>query len=585
MCGIFGYWGKQNAAVVLADGLQRLEYRGYDSAGIAVMQGDGTLACCKKAGSVEQLKRKLQTQPLPFAPVGIGHTRWATHGKPTDENAHPHLSAGGRIAVVHNGIVENYRELKEELQANGYRFVSETDTEILANLIEREYAFSDGDLLRAVMRATARVTGSYAVAVLGEGQLVAAKKQSPLVVAVGEDEVFLSSDLPTLAAYGAEVYRLQDGEFVKIEKNRVSFFTQNGRVTKLPMRFRARSEAPVLSGTETFLQKEIFETPAALRRTFLSLSGQPCGYPQVNRVLFVGCGTALNAGRIGAHWVQRFCGIPAAAVSGSEYVYGAVPTNEKTLVVAVTQSGETAETLAALKKAGEAGAKTLAVTNVENSSVCFLAEEVLPISAGAEISVASSKAYVCQLGAILLLVQAMASARKREFAVSYPALADACERSLQCAPVVEEWSRELLRFRKVLFVGRTLDYVTAREGALKYQEITYRPAFALAGGELKHGPLALVDRTCAVVHPAFALPEKVRSSLAEISSRGGKTYCLSCFSQLQADSFRFLSLPEAGEFSPLYSVLPLQLLACDTARFLGKNIDRPRNLAKSVTVE
>ena len=595
MCGIFGYLGRKNAEEILWNGLKRLEYRGYDSSGVAVTDGK-EIRIVKKAGTLEVLRSALVREKLQ-GHLGIGHTRWATQGKPTDENAHPHRSYRNTVALVHNGIVENDGQLKRELRKKGYRFLSETDSETIADLTEL-YRLETGDLLQAVQKAVKRIRGSYAVAVIdADGAFVVAKKGSPLTVAQENGESFVSSDLAALCGCCKTAYVLEDGETAEITQDGIRFFGSDDMpIVKKSVEIGFEKEEVTKDGYESFMRKEIFQIPDAILNTAKYLQGKnspfllfpPKAFLKCEEMLFLGCGTAYHAGRM-AELFARSEGIRAEAAISSEYLYGCVPTGERTLAVAVTQSGETAETLQALRKAKEAGALTVAVTNVPNSSVCRIADFVLPLKAGAEIGVASTKAYNSQLTALICLIRFWKNkygcvVRPKDFRPAAEAVRSLLQRE-------EEWKRfaeDLVGYRKILFIGRNTDYVTCREAALKLKELTYLSCEALYGGELKHGPLAMADTETAVVVLSTLprLADKVMNSVNEIKTRGAKVFCLSSGDKLRALSDEFFLLPKLQEIlMPLIAVVPFQMLAYHAARAMGKDTDKPRNLAKSVTVE
>ncbi len=594
MCGIFGYYGQKNAANVLLQGLQRLEYRGYDSSGVAVTDGE-TIQIVKNAGTLQTLQTALKQARL-HGQLGIGHTRWATKGIPTDENAHPHLSYFQTVAVVHNGIVENDASLKRELQKKGYRFVSTTDSETIANLTEM-YRTETDSLLKAVQKATKRIRGSYAVAAIdANGAFVVAKNGSPLIVAQNGEESFVSSDFAALGGMCKTAYVMEDGETAEITRGGIRFFNAADEpILKKSVEIGGVQEPVSKDGYESFMRKEMFQIPNAILNTAKYLQGKnspfllfpPQAFQKCTEMLFLGCGTAYHAGKM-AELFAKNEGIRATAEISSEYLYGNAPTSDQTLAVAVTQSGETAETLQALRKAKERGALTVAVTNVPHSSVCRIADLVLLLKAGAEIGVASTKAYNSQLTALLCLVRFWQSRYVKLPPKDFRPAAEAVRSLLLREEEWKNFAEMLLKYRKILFLGRNIDYVTCLEGALKLKELTYLGCEALCGGELKHGPLAMADAETAVVVLSTLprLTDKVINSVNEVKTRGAKVFCLSSSEKFRGLATDFYPLPKLAEsLSPMAAVVPFQMIAYHAARALGRDTDKPRNLAKSVTVE
>ena len=606
MCGIVGYIGPRQAVGVLLDGLSKLEYRGYDSAGIAVNTG-GAIEVRKNAGMLKVLKGELQTQVL-TGTLGIGHTRWATHGKPNDVNAHPHATEDGQIVIIHNGIIENYLALKEGLQARGHRFLSETDSEVLAHLIEEAYS---GDLEAAVRAALRQVRGAYGIVVThaAHREIVAARTVSPLVMGVGAGEMFLASDVPALLPYTREMVFLHDGDLVVLHEGdyRITDLegnAQNREVTHIDW----DAEAAEKGGFETFMLKEIFEQPQALTNTLLGrlvdetgeveleLSLEPSSF---KRISIIACGTAFYAGLVGEYLIEQLARIPVEVDVASEYRYRQPLVSPDTLAIVISQSGETIDTLEALREAKKYGAKTLGVINAKGSSMTREVDDTLYIHAGPEIGVASTKAYTSMVGAMLMLALWLGRARGTLDAARGTALLKAArelprlvEESLSEARVaqIKAVAEKYAHSRDYLFLGRGVNSPTAFEGALKLKEISYIHAEAYAAGEMKHGPIALIDETLPVVVIATdsELLEKTISNIQEVRARGGKVIAI--VSDGDTDASRHaddvIRVPKTLELiSPVVNAVALQLLAYFTAEALGRDVDKPRNLAKSVTVE
>ncbi|WP_254768920.1 glutamine--fructose-6-phosphate transaminase (isomerizing) [Salinilacihabitans rarus] len=598
MCGIVGYAGErtnEDVVDVLLDGLSRLEYRGYDSAGLAV--ANSSISVVKRRGELSALEEAVPADDLEgFA--GIGHTRWSTHGPPTDANAHPHTDCDGTVAVVHNGIIENYQPLRDELEAEGHEFDSETDTEVVPHLIER--ALDRGDDVETAFRRTIdRLEGSYAVAaVCADRETVyAARQQSPLVLGVGDDGYFLASDVPAFLEYTDEVVYLEDGQFASIRSSGVEITDESGAIVDVPVEtVDWDPEDAGKSGYDHYMLKEIHEQPRAIRKC---LRGRPRALegtvsidelddvPRPERVHLVACGTSYHAALYGAR-LFRERGIPATAALASEYAVDAYPVDDGTLVVGVTQSGETADTMRALRDAGGRGARTLAVTNVVGSSAARECDHVLYIRAGPEISVAATKTFTSQQVALAMLSSALADARSREFVEALRALPDRLQSVLDDSRA-REIADEYVDADAYFFVGRGYAAPVAREGALKMKEISYRYAEGFPAGEFKHGPLALItDRT-----PVFAVinreanAEKMLGNVKEVASRGAPVIAVTDAPEAvghHAD--HVLRVPDTHwRFTPILANVQLQLVAYWVANRLGRSIDKPRNLAKSVTVE
>lgn len=610
MCGIVGYVGHREAASIIWDALRRLEYRGYDSAGIAVMNGNGiSLVKCK--GRLSDLKKRLSE--LPVANHGIGHTRWATHGVPSDKNAHPHSDCTGDIVLVHNGIIENHRELKEKLLRNGHRIVSDTDTELVAHMIEEKY---DGDLGSTVMKVSKELQGSMAFAVVHAkepGKIVAYREKNPLIVGIGEKENFVASDIPAILPYTRKVLVLNDGECAVITKESVLLKDSSGNeITRDPVLVDIKAEEAEKAGYEHFMLKEIHEQPGALSRAILGrvlnekivLEPEEFGLDEekvksIRKVFLIACGTAYHACLVGKSLVERFAKIQSEATLASEFRYSEPLVPEGTLCIAVSQSGETLDTIAAVREAKKRGARIMAVTNSPISSLVREADDVLYQRAGPEIAVASTKAYTSQIVLLALVAIYLGRLRgvleekkEKELCRELEKLPEKAEITLRSDEIVQRISLELAKHGDIFFIGRGIDYLSAMEGQLKLKEISYIHAEAYAAGELKHGTLALIDRGVPVVailtDPLLA--QKTASNIMEVKARGGRIIavgseeCLSTV-HLDEDDVRICVPSTYPLFSPVISMIPLQLLAYYIAREKGTDIDKPRNLAKSVTVE
>jgi glutamine---fructose-6-phosphate transaminase (isomerizing) len=605
MCGIVGAASARNIVPVLVEGLKRLEYRGYDSCGIAVLSGDGL----RRARSVQRVADLLKqvSQDRIEAMTGIAHTRWATHGAPVTNNAHPHFSSG-MIAVVHNGIIENYEEIRAELQAKGYVFESATDTEVIGHLVHSLY---HGDLLEAVRRAVSRFRGAYAIGVMSKsepGRVVGARLGSPLVIGLGKNENFLASDAMALAGTTDRIVYLQEGDIADVHVDRVAILDQSGAATERPVRtVKTVLGAVDLGPYRHYMQKEIFEQPRAIADTLEQVASldpslfgvsAPAIFGQTTRVLILACGTSYYAGCVARYWIESIAGIPVSVEIASEYRYRISVPDPSTLVVVISQSGETADTLAALKHAQSLGMRnTLAICNVASSAMVRETALQFLTRAGVEIGVASTKAFTTQLVALYVLASSLAAAGR---GLTPEAEAHAIRRLrhlpaavqsvLALEPHLIAWSESFARKENALFLGRGLHFPIAMEGALKLKEISYIHAEAYPAGELKHGPLALVTEAMPVitVAPNDALLEKLKSNMMEVRARGGQLYvCADADSRMGGDEgMHIIRLPEHyGDLSPILHVVPLQLLAYHTALTRGTDVDKPRNLAKSVTVE
>src|SRR6478736_221395 len=615
MCGIVGYVGEKSAAGVLLDGLRRLEYRGYDSAGIAVHDGEA-LTIVRAVGKLDNLAQGIQVQDLPGT-LGIGHTRWATHGRPSEANAHPHRA--GPIALVHNGIIENHLELKFELEREGVTFRSDTDTEIVAHLVHRAYleleaTYGEHALLEAVRRALRRIRGSYGLVVTSErlpARFVVAKQSSPMVIGFGDGETLCASDIPALLGYTRRVLILEDGELAELTAQGASIQTLDGQPVKRPI--KTVDWSPVQAekgGYKHFMLKEIFEQPRAIEDTLRGrveleagdvvaseLGLDPKLTQNITRVYFVACGTSYHASLAGRHWIEQLARLPAQCELASEVRYRGPVFSSTDLVVAVSQSGETADTLAALHEAKRQGARILAVSNVLDSAIPRASHGAFYTHAGPEIGVASTKAFSTQLVAMLLLATylgrhrgTLSRERSREILESLLRLPKdlraVLERSDEVLTVARRWHQA----KHMLFLGRGLGYPIALEGALKLKEISYAHAEGYAAGEMKHGPIALIDETMPVVviAPRDANYEKMLSSMQEVRARDGQVIAVATEGdeRLAQLSSEVLWIPPVPDWIvPLVAVLPLQLLAYHVADLKGTDVDQPRNLAKTVTVE
>ena len=630
MCGIVGAVSTRNIVPVLLEGLKRLEYRGYDSCGVAVHQG-GELRRARSTSRVAELETNVTSERIDSG-TGIAHTRWATHGAPAVHNAHPHFSTGpgaakvgekassGRIALVHNGIIENHEELRAELQARGFVFTSQTDTEVIAHLVEHLY---EGDLLDAVQRAVPRLRGAYAIAVFCRDEpqrVIGAREGSPLIVGIGsgapgsstKGENFLASDAMALAGVTDQIIYLEEGDVVDVQLGKVwiSARDKSGRFAPMdrPVRtVHAHSGAAELGPYRHYMQKEIFEQPRAIADTLDGVGGispELFGdgafriFKDVQRVLILACGTSYYSGSTARYWLESIAGIPTTVEVASEYRYRDSVPDPKTLVVTISQSGETADTLAALKHARSLGmAHTLTICNVATSAMVRECAMSYITRAGVEIGVASTKAFTTQLVGLYLMTLALALARGRlsevqeaEHLKALRHLPVAVQAVLALEPQIIAWSEEFARKENALFLGRGLHYPIAMEGALKLKEISYIHAEAYPAGELKHGPLALVTDQMPVVTiaPNDALLEKLKSNLQEVRARGGQLYVFAdADSHIDnSEGVHVIRMPEHyGALSPILHVVPLQLLAYHTACARGTDVDKPRNLAKSVTVE
>ena len=608
MCGIVGYVGEREAIEVLVNGLSKLEYRGYDSAGVAVIE-DKQIKVKKCKGRLKNLEAKLKEKPI-MGNIGVGHTRWATHGEPSDINSHPHSNETITISVVHNGIIENYAQLKQWLKDKGYKFSSETDTEVIPNLLDYYYA---GDLLDAVIKVTSKLEGSYAIGVMCNNEpdkVVAVRKDSPLIVGVGKDEYFIASDIPAILNYTRDVYYLDDKEFVVLDKKGVSIYREDREVINKDISHITWSvDAAEKDGYEDFMLKEIHEQPKAIRDTMKSriVLNNPINLDdikltkedldKIDRIYIVACGTAYNAGIIGKNVIEKLARISVETDIASEFRYKDPIITKDTLVIVLSQSGETADTLAVLRDSKAKGARTIAVTNVVGSSIAREAHNVLYTWAGPEIAVASTKAYVTQL--IILYSIALHFADLREtisneeiekIKTEMLLLPDKVQRILDNKEEIQKFASKHYNEKDMYFLGRGMDYGVAMEAALKLKEISYIHSEAYAGGELKHGTIALIEKGIVVValFTQEKLVDKMVSNIQEVLTRGAEVLGVMC----EKDSYNKelieskIIIPDTLDIlTPVLSVVPLQLFAYYVSKARGLDVDKPRNLAKSVTVE
>ena len=609
MCGIVGYVGPRDAAPILLEGLRRLEYRGYDSAGIAVLTDTGEVFIEKKAGKLTNLTDHLNGD-APAGHPGIGHTRWATHGRPNDTNAHPHTDCTGKLALIHNGIIENYAEIKDRLVAEGHRFTSETDTEVLAHLIETKYS---GDLVGAVRAALNEVRGAYAIGVMHTehpDRIVGARMNVPLIVGLGDGEGFLASDVPAILEHTKNVVILHEGDIADVTPDGTRIVSLDGtEVQREVTEIHWSLDAAEKGGFAHFTLKEIYEQPHAIQESLrgrVDASGRvhlpeldaiEAPLREVDRVYVVGCGTASYAAHVAAYLIQEWVGLPATMQVGSEMRYSPPPMDERTLVIGVSQSGETADTLAPLKLAEERGATVVVVTNVVGSAITREADAVCYLQAGPEIAVASTKAFVTQVLVLQMIALHLArlrgtlsDSRNRMFGQALRSLPRLAAETLKLAPQIKKLAQRHGHVRDFIFIGRGVGFPIAMEGALKLKELSYVHAEGYAAGELKHGPIALLDPETPLVAIATkgAIYDKVVSNVAEARARSAPVIAIATVGDDQIDRYAqdVLYVPETPEqISPVIAVLPLQLLAYEVAVVRGTDVDQPRNLAKSVTVE
>ncbi|MBX3030051.1 MAG: glutamine--fructose-6-phosphate transaminase (isomerizing) [Chloroflexi bacterium] len=608
MCGIVGYIGPRDAAPILLEGLSRLEYRGYDSAGIALVTGAGELFVEKRAGKLANLRTAL-VDATPAAAVGLAHTRWATHGRPNDLNAHPHVDCTGAITVIHNGIIEDFRELRDGLLARGHAFDSETDTEVIAHLVEEAYA---GDIADAVRIALRQVRGAYAVAVLHRDEpdrLVGARHDVPLIVGLGEGENLLASDVAAVLAHTRRVVFLDEGDVADLHAGAVRITDLEGRLVDRPVhRIEWSVESAEKGGYEHFMAKEMHEQPMAIRSAIAGrlhedelrldeLAPVADAIRAADRVELIACGSAAYASAIGARLIEEWAGIPARWDIGSEFRYGPPPLDARTLVIAVTQSGETADTIAPVRMARAAGCPVIAVTNTVGSAITRESDAVLFLQAGPEIAVVATKTFTTQVTTLVLLAAAIAKLRGRltpeheaDLVRALRALPDQAAEALELAAPAAALARRYVNSRGFMFVGRGVTYPVALEGALKLKEVSYVHAEGYAAGELKHGPISLLDAEVPLVAIATrsVLQEKLISNVMEGRARDARVLMVATRGDEAIREFAddILWVPDTIEaLSPILAIIPLQLFAYHTAVARGTDVDQPRNLAKSVTVE
>lgn len=610
MCGIVGYIGFEDASTFMLDGLSKLEYRGYDSAGIAVLGPDNVIKVQKKVGRLANLEAVVKGDPNPGF-MGIGHTRWATHGRPSDMNAHPHTDAKGLFAVVHNGIVENYLPIKEELLKKGYEFKSETDTEVVAHLLADMY---DGDFEGTVRRMLDRIEGSYSLVIMcadDPNRIICTKQDNPLVIGLGKGENFIASDIPAIINHTRDTYILNDGEVAIVTKDSVSVSDRAGNpINKKVFHVTWNAEAAEKGGFEHFMLKEIYEQPKAIRDTltgriskdnkdviYEELGWEPADVASINRILITACGTAYHAGLVAKYYIEQLARIPVEVDIASEYRYRNPLTDKNTLAIVISQSGETSDTLAALKEAKRLGARSLAITNVVGSSISREADQVIYTWAGPEIAVASTKAYTTQLVALLLLAVYLGQLNgkldatlREQILTDLHELPNLCNEIFESVDDIKAFARNYGFREDAFFLGRSIDYAVAMEGSLKLKEISYIHAEAYAGGELKHGTLALIEEGVPVIALATQddVREKMMSNVKEVKARDAVVIGLGLAGDTELEKYvdHTIFVPRADKYAaPILAVVPLQLLAYYAAITRGADVDKPRNLAKSVTVE
>ncbi len=604
MCGIVGYTGTKKAVPVLINGLLSLEYRGYDSAGLAVLTPQNSIEIIKDKGRVHNLESQVQSLDFPST-IGIAHTRWATHGIPSKQNAHPHVDNSNKFAVVHNGIIENYAELKNKLIQNGYTLYSETDTEIIPNLINLYY---DGDILKAIEHTLKDLKGSYAIEVLSPlypDKIFVAKKDSPLVIGTSPDGNYIASDIPAIIKYTHNFYFMEDNQIAIIDKKNVNFFDINLNPIKIDLKtIDWSSNSSDKNGYEDYMLKEIYEQPTAVRETIgtkldkdlkINLDLDNIDFSKFNKIYIVACGTAMHAGIATKNIFEQLCKIPTIVDMASEVRYKNPLIDSKTLFICISQSGETADTIAALKLANSMDCTTIAIVNVQGSSITRYAHHTLYTHAGPEIAVASTKAYTCQLTLLTLLALYMSERLFGESKLSIDLkkellhIPEKIAQSLETNAFIETLSNEIYKNHDSYFIGRGSDYAVALEGSLKLKEISYIHSEAYAAGELKHGPIALIEQNVPVIGIATnqLTFEKTLNNLEEALTRGGKIILITnTHDYINASFDTIVKIPEVHYLlSPIISVIPLQLLAYHIAKNKKLDVDKPRNLAKSVTVE
>ena len=602
MCGIIGYIGNDNAVPIIVDGLKKLEYRGYDSTGIAIYEEEGYFDVVKQKGRIAALEERLTERPIK-GHVGIGHTRWATHGEPSDINSHPHLGSESRVAIVHNGIIENYRQLKEHLESKGVKFVSQTDSEVIAQLAEYYY---NGDLLDTVIKVANALEGSYAIGIMcldDPDTLIAIKKDSPLIIGVSADANYIASDIPAVLKHTNKVYYLDDKEIAVLTKNSVTFFNFDEEIIQKSLETITWDvDSAEKGGYQHFMLKEIMEQPKVLRDTI-----QSAVYAGENKAIFdnlkipdkiviTACGSAYNAGVVAKYVFERLCRATVEVELASEFRYKDPIVDENTLVVLVSQSGETADTIAAMREAKSKGATTLAIVNVVGSTIAKEADHTIFTLAGPEIAVATTKAFSAQLVLLYILAIRLASKfgkitseTEQELIEEITTIPDKVVEILKQIEPIQKYASTCVGYKSIFFIGRNIDYAIALEGSLKLKEISYIHSEAYAGGELKHGTISLVEDSTLVVAISTCkkLYGKIFSNVEQVISRGARVLLVgNCIEAEPDDKLFIIKIPEINElFSPSLSVIVLQLFSYYVAANKGLDIDKPRNLAKSVTVE
>ena len=608
MCGIVGYIGKKEVTPILLEGLKKLEYRGYDSAGIAIIN-DGKIEVIKTKGRLSVLESKLKSTKIK-SHMGIGHTRWATHGEPNEINSHPHISLNGKIAVVHNGIIENYMQIKEFLFSKGYTFLSETDTEVVAHLIEYNYK---GDLVEAVMNTLNDIEGAYALGVLCTDcpdQFVAARKDSPLIVGVGEGENFIASDIPAILEYTRDIYILEDREVISIKADSVDIYNLLGEKIKRDL-FHVDWDVASAEkgGYEHFMMKEMCEEPAVIKATLsprikdgrIVLDKFGITEEMVKsceKINIVACGTAYHAGVVGKYAIERIARIPVDIDVASEFRYRDPMVNKNQITIIISQSGETLDTLMALREAKKKGSRILSIVNVVGSSIARESDDLIYTWAGPEIAVASTKAYNTQLTALYLVALTLAQLKgvlddktMTEYVGKLMELPGQVDEVLQKCEVIQRFAAQHFNAKSVFFIGRSLDYALSMEGSLKLKEISYIHSEAYAGGELKHGTIALIEEGTLVICPLTqeTLFDKMISNIREVKARGAVVLAITPHkhvAEVEKVADAVIAIPNVDPlFAPVVAVTPLQLFAYYVSVMKGNDVDKPRNLAKSVTVE
>ncbi len=609
MCGIVGYIGNRDSVDVLIDGLEKLEYRGYDSAGIAILKDNNNIEMKKYKGRLAILKENIKEVNI-TGNLGIGHTRWATHGEPSDRNSHPHLNPSKTISVVHNGIIENFNQLREELQGKGYEFLSETDTEVIPHLIDYYY---NGNLLDAIKKAIARLEGAFAIVVMSKEEpekLIAVRKDSPLIIGVGEGENFIASDIPAVINYTRKIYLLENEEMAVLERDSILIMDFKGNVKEKEIyNVTWDIDQAEKGGYDHFMIKEIFEQPKALRDTISpritkdgsikldNINITKEYIKNINKIYIVACGTAYHAGIVGKSLIEKYAKIPVLTDVASEFRYNNPFIDENTLMIVVSQSGETADTLAALRLAKEKGARTLALCNVVGSSIAREADDVFYTWAGPEIAVASTKAYTTQVAAFTIIALYLGKLNENISNSEYNTvlkevikLPEKVESILNDISKVKDIASNMMNQDDIFFIGRGIDYNVAMEGSLKLKEVSYIHSEAMAAGELKHGTLALIEEGTPVIALATQdnLYDKMISNIREVKARGGYIIAVSKEgnTSIEKSADKVIYIPDTiDDIIGILSIIPLQLISYYVA--LGKNcdVDKPRNLAKSVTVE